>query len=584
MKKRWLSILLALSMTVSMLAGCGSSQAGNESEAGKSEVNENDASAGAGEESGSADQEVAYEDLPTLNVLFVHEYTYEGDENVVWKELAMKVGAKIHFIGADTDKYNTMVASGEGYDLLMAFGANMNDLALGGSLLPMEDLMSEYGSNITQNIPVAVEYSKENISGGSGQLYWLPYGVAYTGSNVGAKSERQGQIRWDYYKEMGYPETNSVDEYLLMIKDMQELHPTTEDGSDVYGMCIPSDKLLWSMQFPFSRWLGQSFLGSTGCYNWKDMSYVNFFDEEGTFWYAIDYYHKANELGLLDPDSFTITEEDMSVKAADGKLLTINADWQTKTMGANQGFATVPKSWANPTSSTVGNVTKGLGTPAWGYAINKNTEYPELCMKYLDFIYSEEGANLIYNGIEGTHYVVEDGVRSLTAEALEMYNAPEGEEWEETGLYFGQTENFSGLNKGAITSDGKSLCLVFDSSLFANTLTDVEKDLCEHYGVSYPQEIVEQFKVKYGNVDEGNVDPYVLAFLPRPTDEIKQLETALCEEAESWIADLIFASDDEYASKVADAKERFEKIGLQKVNEYYESNWEQAFDKAEQYK
>ena len=31
-------------------------------------------------------------------------------------------------------------------------------------------------------------------------------------------------------------------------------------------------------------------------------------------------------------------------------------------------------------------------------------------------------------------------------------------------------------------------------------------------------------------------------------------------------------------------KERFEKIGLQKVNEYYESNWEQAFDKAEQYK
>ncbi len=573
MKKRWMSLLLTLSMIVAMMVGCGESP-GNK-QGGDVQGVENE---------GAGTEDVAYEDLPTLNVLFIHGYTYEGDDNVIWKELAMRVGAKIHFIGADTDKYNTMLASGEGYDIIMSVGRKMKDISTGGSLLPMDALLSEYGSNIQENAPLAIEYSKENLSDDTNSLYWVPYDTQYTGKSVGSREERLGLIRWDYYKEMGYPEVNSIDEYLLMIKDMHELHPTTESGGAIYGMAIPSDKLQMTMNSPFENWLGMTAFGTTGCYRWEDMSYVNKYDDDGSFWAGIDFYHKANELGLLDPDSFTLTEEDLKAKATEGKLLTITAQWQVNQMEQGQGFMAIPKTWAYPTSVSVSNVTRGIGIPTGGFAINKKSEHPELCMKFLDFVFSEEGANLIYNGIEGTHYIVENGVRSLTQEALDMYNETEGARWEETGLYTAESSHFCGLSRTAIAPDGKALNLVMDPSMYESTLTDVEKDYCDYYGVSYPQEIVTQYVEKYDLIDASTADPYVIAFLPVPTDEIMQLEVALDEEADSLIADLVLASEEEYEAKVAEAKSRLEKIGLQKVNDYYEGLWQEAFDKADEYR
>lgn len=576
MKKRFLSLLLVASMATAMLVGCGQEEQTSGTETSKTTESGTTSESAATE----TEQKVAYEDLPTINVMFVHGYSNESDDNEIWRAVAEKVGAKIHFIGADTDKYNTMVASGDGYDIIMGKKAQMPTLATGGSLLALDDLVAEMGPNISANIPEFLAYSKEMYSDESGALYWLPAEIKHLGTAVGSKDASRGMIRWDLYAKMGYPETNSMDEYLEMLADMQEANPTNADGKKVYGMTIPSDKLAYTFYTPFDSWAGVTVHQKTASYSWDDMSYINIYGEDGVFWDAIDFYHKAYRMGLLDPDAFTLTEADMKAKAAEGRLLFVSADFQYDAMPAGQGFMAVPTSWSS-SDATEFNVSSKISFN-YGFAINKKTENVELCMKYLDFVMSEEGANLIYNGIEGVHYTVDaNGVRTMTDEAVKLYN--DSAAWAEAGLGNAEVGHFVGLAKNALGADGKTLLLGMDASMFQATLTDIQKDFCEHYGVDYPGQVFFQNAEKNKLSQASTIDGMVRNFLPVPNDEIAQLEAAVVSEAEGLIADLVMASDAEYEAKVKAAKERLANVGVTKIDEFYNSNWQSAFDKAAAY-
>lgn len=580
MKKRILSLLLVAALATASLAGCGQKPSNADTSEKTSEtVKESESEAAT---SGTeVEEKVAYEDLPTINVLFVHGYTYESDDNPIWRAVAEEVGAKIHFIGADTDKYNTMITSGDGYDILVATRSDMSLFAASGTLLALDDLVAEKGPNITANISKFIDYSKEIFSDDSGALYWLPAVSKYSGETVGYKDSEHGLIRWDLYAEMGYPETNSAEEYVQMLADMRAANPTNEAGEKVYGMTIPSDKLTTTFTTPFVTWAGMSTYQKTASFSWDDMSYTNIYGEDGIFWDGIDFYHKAYQAGILDPDAFTLTEADMKAKAAAGRLLFINASWQYDVMPEGQGFSDVPLNWASSLAAAQKPTTKI--THDYGFAINKKSKNVELCMKYLDFVMSEEGANLIFNGFEGVHYTVDaNGVRSLTEEGVALYN--DGAAWAEAGLGTTEVGHFVGLAKDAIASDGKTMLLGLDATMFVNTLTDTQKDFAAHYGVDYPAQAFIQNAEKNNLPQYSDVNGMVRNFLPVPTDDIAQLESAVVSEAEGLIASLVMADEDEYEAKVQAAKEQLAKVGVTKIDEWYNANWQSAFDKAEAYK
>lgn len=580
MKKRWIALLLIAVMAVSLLAGCNTAP-GKETTA-PTKGTEPPATQGT-EAPATEAPTIPYEDLPTLNILFVHGYTYESDDNVIWREVAQRVGAKIHIIGADTDKFNTMLASGEGYDIIMTTHANMKAISEGGSLVALDDLLEEKGPNILKNAQEVIKHSKMTYSDDSGALYWLRYELAHNGQRVQGKTDSAGQIRWDLYKAMGYPEVNSQEEFLQMLKNMNDLYPKTADGKTISGIAIPSDKLDQALYSPFYLWNGVQKSGTTCFYTWEDMTYENRYDPDGIFWKAIDFYRAANKLGILDPDSFAMTEADLKAKASEGRLLYITASNQAGTMAEGQGFMALPRTWGKSYFATTTTDLKGIGNFAGGFAINKNTELLDECMKFLDLIHSEEGANLIYNGIEGVHYTVdENGVRSLTQETLDMY-INDRDTFEKTGLGTAETSHFCALAQAGIASDGKTLFLVKDASLFQTTLTAIEKDYCAYYGVDYPIMAQIQNIAKY-NMNPGGYDSLVAAFLPKPTEDITRIEKSLKEYSESVAADLIYASDADYAALAAKVQAEFENLGLSTVNEYYQDNWDTAYDKAAAYK
>ena len=573
MKKRFLSLLLVASMATAMLVGCG-----QENKPANTETSKTTESGTTSESATSeTEQKVAYEDLPTINILATHGYTYESDENQVWRAVAEAVGAKIHIIGADTDKYNAMLASGEGYDIIWSSKGKLKDIATGGSLLALDDLIKDY-SNIS-SFTEFIDYSKELYSDDSGALYWLPAEIKHNGKSAPSADVVEGLIRWDLYEKMGYPETNSMDEYIDMLVEMQKAYPTNAAGEKVYGMTIPSDKLLATFISPFVGWAGKVEYQKTATYAWEDLAYENVYGENGVFWTGVDFYHKAYLAGLLDPDAFTLTEADMKAKASAGRLLFVNRSYQydAGTIGEGMGFSAIPLNWAAPNVAE-NNISSRVSFN-YGLGINKKSENVELCLKYLDFVSGEEGANLVLNGFEGVHYTVDaNGVRSLTAEGLALYKDQKA--WGEAGLGTTEGGHFLGLAKNAIASDGKAMLLGLDRTMFKENLTDTQKAFCEHYGVDYPAPAYLKVAADNNLPNPEMIDGMARNFLPVPGDEIAQLELAVQNEAMNLVADLVMADEKDYEAKVKAAKATLAKVGVTKIDEWYNANWQSAFDKA----
>lgn len=570
MKKRFLSLLLVASMATAMLVGCGQKEVAT-TETGKVSTEADTTS-----ETTETEQKVAYEDLPTINILANHGYTYEGDDNQVWRAVAEAVGAKIHIIGADTDKFNAMLASGDGYDIIWLSKKSLKDVATGGSLLALDDLIKD-----CPNLSSFTEFnafSKENYSDDTGALYWLSAELKHNGKSAGGKDVAEGHIRWDLYKAMGYPEVNSVDEFLQMLVDMKEANPTNAAGEKVYGMTIPSDKLIMTFTYPFLGWNGKVGYQKTATYAWDDLSYENIFSEDGVFWDGVDFYHKAYQLGLLDPDAFTLTEADMKARATAGRLLFINRNYQVDAgMAEGQGFSGIPFNGVAHNASEH-SVSSRISFN-YGMGINKKSDKIDLCMKYLEFVASEEGANLILNGFEGVHYSVDaNGVRSLTEEGLALYMDQKA--WGEAGLGTTEGGHFLILAKNAIASDGKAMLLGLDRTYFQATLTDIQKDFCEHYGVDYPAQAYFKVAEENNQPNPGMIDGMVRNYLPVPPSEITQLESAVESEAMNLVADLVMADEKDYEAKVKAAKATLAKVGVTKIDEWYNANWQSAFDKA----
>ena len=579
MKKQFVSKLMASALTaamaVSMLAGCGSGSAGTDA-AASGDAGAAGSGTAAAEESG---------DVVTLNLLATKissNVTDYPDTHVI-QAMADKIGVKLNIIEADTDKYNVMLASGDGFDLILSPTTNFKQLIEGNVVVPMDDYLAEYGKDITANVPDTVEFSKGAWSNGTGKLYFLPMQVGVDSNGV---QQQMGLLaRWDYYKEMGYPEINNIDEWLNMLAEMQKAHPTTDDGLPVYGVSMFTDWNVWCYKYPLACVLGYNELSgsASGMYKPSTMEYENLFAPDGLYWQSIAYYYKANQLGILDPDAFITKYDDFMAKGTNGQLLTGPAFWAMGDFNATHadeavGFMEIPTTWANQWGNT--NYKAGWVDKCFG--ISSKTKYPEKCMEFINYGFSYDGARQLYSGVEGVDYTVEDGVPTLTQESKDLY-VNGGDAWKESGLGFDC--NIVGLQQYTVDpEDGKTLNLFYDPSIYPETLNAVQKDFCDYYQVSYPQEIFDKYREENGTFDQSNTDSFTIALIPSAPDEITRIEASLQETAISSASKLVLAADDAEFEKIKqETMAEFDSIGLQDVVTWYSDAWKTAQEQAAQY-
>lgn len=580
--KKLIATVLCATLLTAVLSGCGSS--GDSGSASGSE-GQTEASTGSDAQESTDSTESSSSDAVTLTILAqkISSNVTDYPNTHVIQAMADAIGVKISIIEADADKYNVYMASGDGFDLILSPTTNFSQLIQGGVVIPMDDLLAQYGGDINANIPDTVAFSKDNWSDGTGSLYFLPCQIG-----VDSQGPYQGMgplTRWDYYTEMGYPEINDLDEWLDMLAEMQQTHPETEDGLPVYGVSMFADWGVWCYKYPLACYYGYNELSgaATGLYKPSTMEYSCLLEEDGLFWKSVEYYFKANQKGILDPDAFITNYDDFTAKASNGQLLTGPAMWAMGDFNSTHsteavGFEVIPTNWAYQWGGT--NYTAGWVDKCFG--ISAKCANPEKAMEYLNYIYSYDGCRLLYSGVEGVDYTMEDGVPVLTQESIDLYLAG-GDPWKESGLGFDR--NITGLgNFMAHPDDGKTLDLFSDPSIYGATLTECKKDFSAHYGVSYPDEIFQQYREKYDVYDQGNTDAFAVALVSSAPDEITRIEASLNEEAISAASKLILASDQaEFDSLKAATIAEFESIGIQEVIDWYTAEWNNAVEKASAY-
>ncbi|MBD5530526.1 MAG: extracellular solute-binding protein [Lachnospiraceae bacterium] len=382
--KKIMALCMAAMMTLS-LAACGSTPT---------------TGSGSGSGSGSSGDEVDLSDIIPKETVTLDVYdqlaNYSG-EQIGWFGQIMleKFNVKLNIIPESEGTFQTRMESGNLGDLVI--WGNDSDQYLQaiekGMLFDWneDNLLDEYGPYIKEHFTAALNKNKQ-ISGGT--LYGYGFDVAL---NAQERQEMmyEWDLRWDLYKELGYPEINNLDDMVEVLAQMKEICPTDDNGKTTYGVSLFNDwdgDMVMFVKSTASAYYGYDEFGF-GLYNPTDQTYHPCLEENGPYLTCLKFYNTLYQKGLLDPDSQTQKYDGMVEDYQNGTaFLNVfnflgSAMYNSETHAA-EGKIMAPCPPKEATPICYGQNIYGGNRP---WTIGAKTEYPELCMAILNWLSTPEG-------------------------------------------------------------------------------------------------------------------------------------------------------------------------------------------------
>ncbi|MDD3278058.1 MAG: extracellular solute-binding protein [Lachnospiraceae bacterium] len=478
--KKITALCMAAAMTVS-LAACG----GGSSESSKGA----DASSSAAASGGSSDEPV------TLTIWNTEVLQPGVQTNEIAKEIEKRFGIKMDVVQGDAQKFSILVAGGDLPDIIYTNPAQQNtasnNLITSGQLLAMDDLIEQYGENVKKNFPDRLKYSKQFASNGEDKVYYLPvraYEADEEHPNISYSIENIGLMtRWDIYQAIGCPEIQTTDDYLDVLKQMQDYAREKDlaDGKQIYAISGWSDWGLWPWWLSNAREMGYMDLANDTIFNYDTQSVEGLYTSEA-FWESLKFYNKAYNMGILDPEAFTMKNDQYWEKCKNGQVLMAYASWQTENINrsfvsdGHEGwsFQKLPYDGYEYISGIVSTNAPLGGGIEYATAITKNCKNPEKAMQLIDFFNSEEGARLIYSGIEGTHWTDNDGKPQPTDEFIEKSKSDSNYKDNVGVNLYNKLCAFMDIQ---VLSDGYPADLMKSDEQKAANISDQDKSYCDYY-------------------------------------------------------------------------------------------------------
>jgi len=517
--------------------------------------------------------------LTSDNTLFTAALAAGVQNDPVMQEIQKKTGVSLELdTQTDDKKFNLMMAGGDLPDIIVLQSSQkyLKQIIEGNQVIAMDDLIEEYGKDIMKDSPKKIEISKKFFSNGTGNLYAIP-GIASQIGPMYTYASPAYNIRWDYYKELNYPAINNMDDLLNMFAEMQKKHPTNDQGQKVYALAPLFD---WGMvpYEMFDRFFNRINKNNMFVYL-QPKTFVpagGILDPNTAYWDGTKFYRKANEMGLLDPDSFTQKFENFVEKVKSDRVLLSQWSWA----GASEANVALakedPKSgWVPMPVPTGQSVYMGeFGENGFSnrlFMISKNSKHPERAMELINYLQSFEGSRLILNGIQGKNWDVIDGKPQWTQETIDAQkNDPNFSLETGIGLYW----NLAGFVDN-YTDPQYNIPMNYtnNEANWKTQMTELDKDYSEHYGVTYPGELVEK-RVESGEISKiyYDMDNELGTDLGMP-DDIKRIETKVTDYLIRMAPKLIYAkSENEYNDIQATMMDELKKMEAQKAVDYWMVN------------
>lgn len=552
--KRGISILTLGAMLFSGIVGCGSNGDGN-IQADKP-----------AEDNTPVEITIFKTDNPSIETTWA-----SVKDSPVVKQIEEKCNVKLNMVGGDHDKLQVMMASGEipGDIIFVTSKEDVQNLIKGQHIVPLDDLVANNAPDI-QNVESRIQISKDYYSNGTGQLYTLP-------SNVGLEGHEYMiyhsiyRVRWDWYKELGYPEIKNTDDLVEVLSQMQQNHPTTDDGKPVYAVSCNSDGFGYYCWSAYASTYGIGESGNVLFDTHDESDIYPKFSEDSPYWDAMEYYYKINQAGLFDPDAFTQTYDDFAAKVNAGQVMAPEASWlvlpfnQAEYAKDNTSIAGI---LAIPVEGTTvhTNVDLKFGFDAQLMCINKKSENPEKAMEVLNYMFSYEGSRLIKSGVKGEHWDIVDGVAQYTPEMSELLKKG-GDELQNTGVNF--FEHFAGYSHGVIDpEDGEPMQLQQGQVALKAQNLPVDDDFNAYYNCEYPYQAFEN-KINEGTIQDFSDYNYewrmVIDIVP---DDIKMIDAKIDDIVNKAAPKLVLAKDDA----------EFDSVKAQMIEDIYNAGYETSLD------
>ena len=269
-----------------------------------------------------------------------------------------------------------------------------------------DNLLAEHGSYILENMSKALEHNR-SLTPEEGKIFGFGNSVA-TRSDAFEEVLYFWDIRWDLYKQLGYPEVKDLNDLTALFEAMKELCPTDDNGEETYAMSIWSD---WDKNMSMSvRTMASAYYGydefQLGLYDSDTGTFHGVLEEKGPYLEMLKYLNTLYRKGLLDPDSKTQTYEEMMEKLQSSGLffsplgycgsLAYNTE---EHLAENKYMASLLPEEATP--ATYGMSVTG-GNRVW--TIGAGTQYPELCMEIINWLCTPEGRLTYAYGPKGTFW------------------------------------------------------------------------------------------------------------------------------------------------------------------------------------
>jgi putative aldouronate transport system substrate-binding protein len=352
-------------------------------------------------------------------------YSYKN-KLPVWAELEKRTGMEIEFEVTPAGDFNSVMS------VRMAAGVNLPDIvrlpagnplqyAVNGLIIPLNDLIAQYGPNITTLFEQRPDVRK-TLTAPDGKIYAV---AAIVDARSHINFPTFG-VRKDWLEKLGLDEPVTINDWYNMLRAFkaQDLNgngradeiPLTEEGNagSSVNANVSSNGLFrlataWGLHLYLSE--GWYTARDTVVYDWIDPRLKDYLTEM----------HKWYAEGLIDPEFATHNTEQYTAKTI-GNIA--GADTSTMSMAFPQWNIRMQTSYPGARWETVDPPLGPNGdrflireTPIESvyFAITKDCKDPVAAFKWLDYMYaSKEGQILMANfGIEGLTFDMVDGKPQL---------------------------------------------------------------------------------------------------------------------------------------------------------------------------
>jgi len=478
-------------------------------------------------------------------------------------------------------KMQALMAGGELPDIVIFKNrAEFEDSIIAGLLINFDDYKEKLPTVYSDHYTEFRQYFRDYRSAETGSLWGLYNGVGT--NDPGTETGYGPFLRWDLYNEAGAPRLTSFQDYLPLLKQMQDLEPINENGDKVYGISMFSDPM-WVIRYcgVFSSFMahdsGDNLTVPTGAVPFLDINVETdelgeMLAEGGVYHQALKFYYDANKMGLLDPDSITQTFAGMQEKVAQGRVLFLPYQWMESFFappeytgeGTPVGYRPV---FFDGYARQAPLFSLGNGRAA---AIGKNTKKIDACLRYIDFLASFDASQTWCCGPEGvTWHVAANGEPEMTEFGLQCIDNPDTELPGGMSLLEGtKSINWGGPSNGSVNpANGAKIHYNTWESWKNRNPSPLLADWQQKTGFKYTVDMIIKGYRWTGNTNGATCMP------PVP-DDLKLISASCQDIVETYSWQMIYAKNEAEFDKLwNDMIAAVKGLGIDELIEWGKVNW-----------